>query len=146
MDNSKYIGIDIYKLIPQRPPMVMVDSFDGFVDDISLTSLKIVNSNILCNDDELSESGIIEHVAQSAAARVGYISITNNREVPLGFIGSVDKFQINRKPKIGETLITKIKVVQHVFGITLICAEVYSNDELIAIGNMKIFLQEDEEK
>lgn len=146
MDNSRYSGVEVYKLIPQRPPMVMIDSFDGFVGEISLTSLKVTNTNILCCNEEFSESGIIEHIAQSTAARVGFISITNNKEIPLGFIGSVDKLQIIRKPKNGETLFTRIKVIQHVFGITLIGAEVYSNDELIAKGNMKIFLQEDEEK
>ena len=50
---------DILQLIPQRPPIVMVSSFDGFDGKISLTTLAISPDNIFVADGKLQESGII---------------------------------------------------------------------------------------
>ena len=81
-------GEGILNLIPQRPPIVMVDSFCGIEDDCSYSGLTVTDDNIFCQEGKLQEAGIIEHIAQSAAARIGYIYLQKNEPVPLGFIGS----------------------------------------------------------
>ena len=136
-------GEDIYKLIPQRPPIVMVDKFYGIRDDGSYSGLTVRPDNLFCLENRLQESGIIEHIAQSAAVRIGYIYTQKNELVPLGFIGSVDKLTINSLPESGDELYTKIVVVQEVFDITLIAAQVYVNERLIAECRMKIFLKKE---
>ena len=133
-------GEGIWNLIPQRPPIVMVDSFCGIEDDCSYSALTITSDNIFCQGGELQESGIIEHIAQSAAARIGYIYLQRNEPVPLGFIGSVDKLILHRLPKVGQELSTEITVIQEVFDITLISACVSTAEEVIAECRMKIFL------
>ena len=105
-------GEGILDLIPQRPPIVMVDKFYGIEDDCSYTGLTISSDNIFIENNRFKEPGIIEHIAQSAAARVGYICRQNNVPVPLGFIGSVDKMKIHTLPKVEEELDTKIKIIQ----------------------------------
>lgn len=137
-------GEDILELIPQRAPIVMVDSFWGQEEDCSYTGLTISDNNIFLDQDYFSEPGIIEHIAQSAAVRMGYAYKQMNKPVPLGFIGSVDKMKIYRLPKSGDELYTEIKIIQEVFGITLIGASVKLNDEQIAECRMKIFLNKDE--
>ena len=121
-------GEGILNLIPQRPPIVMVDSFCGIEDDCSYSGLTVTDDNIFCQEGKLQEAGIIEHIAQSAAARIGYIYLQKNEPVPLGFIGSVDK------------LSTEITVIQEVFDITLVSACVSTTEGVIAECRMKIFL------
>lgn len=135
---------DILDLIPQRDPIVMVDGFSGIDNNISVTYLEVKSNNIFLYDNMLTECGLIEHIAQSAAARVGYICLSNGEDIKLGYIGSINKFCIERNPQIGETVKTYIHVVQEVFNITLIEAHCFVNADEIASCQMKIFLNEDE--
>ncbi|WP_018108798.1 hypothetical protein [Bacteroides propionicifaciens] len=134
------VGESLLSLIPQRAPIIMVDKFRGLEDDISLSNLTILDDNIFIEGQSFTESGLIEHIAQSAAARIGYIYKLKNEEVPIGYIGSVDKLTIRSFPKVGDILDTQIRVLQEIFGLTLIYAEVYIGTTLIASCNMKIFL------
>lgn len=137
-------GNSLLELIPQRSPIVMVDIFKGIENDVSRSGLTVLSTNIFVSDDKLMEPGLIEHIAQSAAARIGYIFKLKEENVPIGFIGSVDKLKITRLPMLGEVLDTRICVLQEIFGITLIQADVYVGDESIASCKMKIFLGNEE--
>ena len=134
-------GEGILNLIPQRPPIVMVDSFFGFEENRSYSGLTVTTDNLFCEAGRLQEPGIIEHIAQSAAARIGFIYTRQGEKVPLGFIGSVDKLKIYNLPEAGMKLFTEITVVQEVFDITLISAQVKAEEELIAECKMKIFIK-----
>ena len=137
---------NIIDLIPQRAPIVMVDEFLGIEESVSKSSLTVREDNIFVDDATLSECGLIEQIAQSAAARVGHIFNTLNRPIPIGYIGSVNDFAIAAHPKVGDTIYTTIEVIQEVFNITLIRAVCRVNDVEIATCKMKIFLDTDEAK
>lgn len=134
---------DVTKLIPQRQPIVMIDGFAG-IDEagVSHTTLRIQSQNMFCENGRLSECGIIEHMAQSAAARVGWIALQQGEKVRLGFIGAVDKLEVIEFPQVGQTLYTEISVKQEVFGISLVHAEVLTDGKKVASGNMKIVLED----
>ncbi len=137
---------NIIDLIPQRAPIVMVEEFLGIEENVSRTRLTVQSDNIFVDDDTLSECGLIEHIAQSAAARVGHIFNTLNRPIPIGYIGSVNDFAISAHAKVGDVIYTTIEVIQEVFNITLIRAVCKVNDVEIATCKMKIFLDTDEAK
>ena len=133
---------NIIDLIPQRAPIVMVDEFIGINGNVSKTRFTIYEENIFVDDNKISECGIIEHIAQSAAARVGYIFKSNNQPIPIGYIGSVNNFELNRHPRVGESISTTIEVILEVFNITLIQAHCYVDEEEVASCKMKIFLEQ----
>ena len=60
---------NILSLIPQRPPFVMVDALAYTNEKATATVLKITEQNIFVNKGELTESGLVENIAQTAAAR-----------------------------------------------------------------------------
>ena len=70
---------NILDLIPQRAPIVMVDEFLGIDNNVSKTRFTVKEENIFVDNNQLSECGLIEHIAQSAAARVGFI-FKNNQQ------------------------------------------------------------------
>lgn len=133
-------GEEILGLIPQRQPIVLVDKFYGIENNNSYTGLTIKEDNIFFDKGHFSEPGLIEHIAQSAAARIGYICQQKKIPVPIGFIGSVDKMHIYALPSANDELLTEIKIIQEVDVITLIGATVKSGENLIAECRMKIFL------
>lgn len=132
---------NIISLIPQRAPIIMVDEFLGIEDNLSKTAFTVKEENIFVDAGVMSECGLIEHIAQSAAARVGYLFTEAGKPIPIGYIGSVNNFEIKEFPKVGETIFTNIEVLQEVMGITLIMAHCYINKVEIASCKMKIFLE-----
>lgn len=138
------ITYDILDLIPQRPPIVMIDTFLGIdTNDVAQAALTVLSNNIFVENNLLQEPGIVEHIAQTAAARAGYLFKINNEPIILGFIGSVDKLKIYRLPNIGERLITSISVISEIGDITMISAQTVVEKELIAECRMKIFLKKE---
>lgn len=135
-------GEEIFELIPQRAPIVMVDTLYEADDVSGKTGLTISEDNIFCRDNHMQEPGLIEHIAQSAAAFAGYKTFNDGLPPKLGFIGEIKKCKINTLPKAGESLTTNLKVLGEAAGITLVSAETFVSDTLIVSCQMKIFIQE----
>lgn len=132
--------MEIIDLIPQRDPIVMVDKFISITNGISETQLTIKDDNIFVENGCFTEFGLIEHIAQSAAARVGYICRNENKPISIGYIGAISNMEIEFLPKINDMLETRIEILQEVFNITLIKAESFTNGRSAANCQMKIFL------
>jgi 3-hydroxymyristoyl/3-hydroxydecanoyl-(acyl carrier protein) dehydratase len=134
-------GEELLKYIPQRWPIVMVDAFFGVEEPFSVSGLTVRPGNIFVEHGLLNEPGIIEHIAQSCALRVGYSCAQRRVPVPLGYIAAVKNMTFHTLPAVGDTLTTTVKILQDVFDITLVSAEVKRKEETIATCELKIFLK-----
>lgn len=103
-------GAEIFRLIPQRPPMMMVDTLFSADENGGETGLTVLEDNVFCIDGHLLEPGIIEHSAQSAAAFAGYRYFLAGEEPHIGLIGEIKAFRISRRPAAGENLRTRVTV------------------------------------
>ena len=131
--------INILELLPQRPPFVMVDYLTDYSETQSSCCLEIRPDNIFLENGSLAPAGIIEHIAQTCAARLGYYNCYILKTgVRLGFIGEVKDLSILRLPREGELIETTITVVQEIFDVTLVSAEVRVGTEVIATTRLKI--------
>lgn len=135
-------NINVLDLLPQRPPFVMIDRLVHYDPVVTVSSLEVRADNIFVDDGHFSTAGLNENIAQTCAARMGYMSLSQNGRVKLGFIGAVSGFTVMRTPLVGEVLVTRIEVVQEVFQITLVHATVHVGDELIAETDLKIALED----
>ncbi|MCB0760144.1 MAG: hypothetical protein KDC12_01385 [Flavobacteriales bacterium] len=132
---------NIDSVIPQRPPMVLIDNLLDQNTEMSKTNFTVPEGHVLLDGDELSEAGLIENIAQSAAAGVGYEYAVKQEPAPVGFIGAVSKLVVSNRPKIGECIETLITVTHQLTGITVIQGVSKSGDREMARCEMKIFLQ-----
>lgn len=131
---------DILSLIPQRAPFVMVDEVIYSDETTTRTKFHVKEDNIFAVDGFLKEPALIESIAQTVAAREGYISKLENKPVRLGYIGAVNKLIITGFPKINEDMITEIKIEKQFFNVILITGKIYCNEIVIAQCEMKIFI------
>ena len=129
-------------LIPQKHPFVLVDELISYTNNISICKFVISEKHPLVNDGVLSEGGLIENIAQTAAAGNGYSAKEIGLEVPKGFIAGIKNIKIFRLPSVGSTLKTVVSPENRVMDFNLIKGEVFLNDELIASCNMKIYCPE----
>jgi predicted hotdog family 3-hydroxylacyl-ACP dehydratase len=131
--------LDIYTLLPQQPPFVMVDRLVYNDKVFTKTELLVREDNLFYQEGKLTESGVIENMAQTCAARMGYIrSILNKGDIKMGFIGSISDLHLYQLPKLGDLLETRIEIRSEIFNITLVQAKVCVGKILIAECNMKI--------
>ena len=131
---------DILTLLPQRPPMVMVDRLLHCDPVLTETELTIREDNIMVEDGRMGETGLLENVAQTCAARMGYINMNSGKEVRVGVIGALRDMEIHALPEVGSTITTRIEVSDEVFGMTLAQAESYCGDTLLCRGTITIAL------
>lgn len=127
--------------IPQHPPFVMIDELLYSDDLITRSRFKIKAENVLTFDGEFSEGGLMENIAQTAAAREGYFAQQNNEPIRVGYIGAVKNLAVFHLPKVNDELITEIKIENQVFDVSIISGKVWCNEVLMAECEMKIFLQ-----
>lgn len=137
---------DIKEFIPQREPIIMIDKILECEADWVETAFLIEADNLFVEDGELTESGLMENMAQSAASKVGYECKLNNEEVPLGFIGAISKVNIMFRPKVKDELKTKVIFDKTVFNVSLINASVSVRGKLACECQMKIVIQNKEEE
>lgn len=135
---------NITKLVPQRPPILMIDALLEQDEVSTTTSFKVREDDMFIRDNMLLPEGMLENIAQTAAARAGYYYHQQNATPPLGFIGAITKVEINGQPKVGDTLKTTVSVKSEVFNITLIVGKIELNGQLLAQCEMKIVLADGE--
>jgi predicted hotdog family 3-hydroxylacyl-ACP dehydratase len=131
---------DIQSLIPQRPPILMVDSY-GYEDELNCHSSKAIPTGNMFLDEtgRISAEGILEHIAQTAAAHIGYLRKQAGEKVNLGYIGDIKRCTVTgNMPKAGETLHTRMTVTSQVGSITLVSAETSASSGPILNCRMKL--------
>lgn len=134
------LRIAITDLIPQRPPFVMIDRLAMCDITDAVTELTVRGDNLFAEDGYLSQPGMVENMAQSCAARMGWLSMMRNETVKVGFIGEIRNCKFLRQPAVGESITTKVHIVEDVFNITLATTTMSVDGEVVATATMKIAL------
>lgn len=139
---------NILELIPQRYPMVMIDCLLECNEKKAVSQLTVRPDNIFLDKLGFTTSGIMETIAQTAAARIGFLlkTVEGSREkpIPFGVIGSIKNFKMYFQPPVGSVLTTTVSIEHEVLQATVIKGKVEMNGELAAESNMQIFLTTDQ--
>ena len=131
--------IDIHELLPQQEPFVMVDTLTFFDEKETSTTFTIREDNIFVEDGFLNECAIAENIAQTCAARLGYINkYILKRGIQIVFIGVFKNMVFCESSIDGDVFHTTICVTEQVMEITLVNASVKCGDRIIATAEMKI--------
>ncbi|MEO6669709.1 MAG: 3-hydroxyacyl-ACP dehydratase [Ferruginibacter sp.] len=131
---------NIVSLIPQKAPFVMIDQLIETDETTTRTTFMVREDNIFVEDGILREPALVENIAQTAAARAGYLVQKENLPVRVGYIGAIKDLEIFILPKINDNLETEIVIMNQVFDVTLIAGTVRCNGRVMAQCEMKIFI------
>ena len=132
---------NVLNYIPQRLPIVMIDTLQRVDGAVTETVFTVLQNTLFVKDAVFQEPGLIENIAQTAAAGVGYTCALNNTAVPVGFIGAIKNLTIEYLPKVGDTLVTRVEVLEEIFDMTLIKGESFVGSIRVASCEMKIVLK-----
>ena len=122
--------------------MVMVDTLVEYTASGVMTRLSVRPDNIFVQNGFLSEPGLVENIAQTAAAQAGYDNVLNGIiEAPQGYIATVDYLHIHKLPGLHTTIETRIQVKHQVMNVTIISGTIHCGGETIVQCEMKIFIR-----
>lgn len=124
--------------IPQRKPVVLVDQILHCNDNAITTDFLITDTCLFVENRQLSAAGIMENIAQTAAARIGVIN--QDKAAKIGVIGAIDKFELFENPSCGTTIQTIVTEEFNIFPALMVSAEVFAAGRLIASCRMKVFV------
>lgn len=131
-------SIDIDSIVLQQPPFRFVHRLDSFSKEESIITFTPGDGNLLMENGCLSAAGLIEHMAQANAARIGYYCVyILKAPVDIGYIGQVKVFILHRLPWAGERLTTTVTLKYEVFKVSLCDVVVRSGEEVLASATLK---------
>lgn len=127
-------------LLPQQPPFQLVDFLDIAEPELIQTRFAVPDRHPLLQGDHLSEAGLIENMAQTAAAGSGYQYSRKAEAVPVGYIGAIKNLKVHRLPKKGEVIKTSVRPQYQVGQASIVSAECRMADEVLASCELTIFV------
>ena len=137
-----YENEELFKLMPQRDPIVMVDKIFDAEGDTAHTGLLVKPENYFIEEDgKMAEPGLIEHIAQSASAFMGHKALLAGEPLPVGYIGEVKKFHCYVRPAVGDELTTTVTLGAEINGVTLMTGETRCGETVVADTQMKLFVE-----
>lgn len=139
--NQTTLDINILDVIPQREPIVMIDSLHYSDAQKTISSFEIKPNCIFIENGFLSESGMIENIAQTAAAGFGYIDKKEGKPTAIGYIASIKDIQIHQLPAIGSIITTEIVAQNKILDFNIIQGKVIFEGTEIASCEMRIFVK-----
>jgi predicted hotdog family 3-hydroxylacyl-ACP dehydratase len=117
----------------------MVDTLLFSDENTARTAFRIRADNVLVENGSFSAAGMMENIAQTAAAGMGSIAAAGPPPGP-GYIVSVKNLEIAALPQVGDDLITEIIIEARVLDIVVISGKVSCNGITMAQGEMKILI------
>lgn len=138
-------GNAVLQMIPQKPPMAMIDTIIAVTAQKARTALTITKENIFCDEGFFQAPGLSENIAQTAAAQVGYLSHLAGEAPPVGFIGAIKNLNIEQLPEVGDQLITEIEIEHEIMNFTVINGISKVGEQVMAKCQMKIFIADTEQ-
>ena len=131
----------IIHFIPQRAPLIMVHNLLEAGDDYAITQLQIEADNLFVENGLFREPGLVENIAQSAAAQVGFQCAQKKVPIPVGFIAAIKDLEVFSLPALNSVITTIIKITNKVFDVTLIEGKIVQEGKVLCSCEMRIFVK-----
>ncbi|MEM9144172.1 MAG: ABC transporter permease [Bacteroidota bacterium] len=143
--------IDIRKFLPHRPPFLLVSDMPFIDDESVITEFHIPEDCVFVKNGHFSETGLLENAAQTSSAIVGQsyyrvddFEATSNDLV--GYISAIKKAFIHQLPQVGDTLVSKAKLVSRYDGADLSICTIdctsFRNGDLIVDCRLNFLIHE----
>ena len=134
---------NVEALIPQRDPFICIGALNAFEAEVTESSFTIPADHLLIEEGHFAAEGLIENIAQTAAAGMGFASVDSGTPPAIGFIAAISNVNIHKLPPVNAGIRTIVKTERQVLNVTIIKGSSYMGDQLLAECQMKIFVHDE---
>lgn len=136
-------SIDIHTLLPQQEPFVMISELTHYDDAQVKTRMHVTDENIFSVNGQFATAGMIENIAQTCAARIGYVNkYILKKGIQIGVIAAVRDLKVLGHPHAGSTIDTTLSIVAEVMDMTLAEAKIEEDGKVLATSQVKLSVSE----
>lgn len=134
------IDISIYKILPHREPMIMIDQFTRDSDTMGTAVKQFSGDDYGCENGMVLQGILIECVAQTIAAHHGQTNLDKADSGPaMGMLVTIDHFEFFRPVPQDAKVTIKVEKTDEIGSFHLVKGAVFHENELVASGQIKIF-------
>lgn len=136
------IGFDqIRKMLPQRPPFMLIDKVLEYEPDESLIAFKNITGTEFFSSVHFEECAIypgVYLIEMSAQASLLLLMLSENQrdEKKLGLLGNVSQFQFLNTVVPGDSLKIKVSLVKKIEGMAITKVEIFCEERQVARGQL----------
>ena len=136
---------DIIKLIPHRPPFLLVDRVEDLIINDQAVGIKSVTINENYFKGHFPDYPvmpgvlIVEAMAQTAGCVVSY-SNKNLQGTKIVYLTGVDDAKFKKQVRPGSTLFMEVKILNFKRNFFKFSGKTFSNNELMATANFSAML------
>lgn len=131
-----FTSVNIADLLPQRKPFVMISSLFSCSYERTVARFLIQEDNVFVEDGRLVPEGLVENIAQTCAARIGFINkYILHKPVSVGYVCALKDFKVQKTPVAGETIETEINLKGEFGTMLMVDAIVKSGGNMLAEGS-----------
>lgn len=142
MESIKILPISRY--LPQQRPFILVDKICDGSEKKCTTELTVTDEIVTVGDGELLESGLLENLAQTCAAHIGFVEIhiRKSNKINIGLVGAVKQCEIRRRVRVGEKLTTEAEETFVFDNMSSYIVVAKVGAEIIAQGELQVVLSD----
>jgi radical SAM protein with 4Fe4S-binding SPASM domain len=139
------LPLPVDEIIPQKPPMRIIDSLDKLAERSASCSVLIKKDMPFINDDgSVDNVAYLEMIAQSIAALNGFRNMNESESSPEGYLLGAKNLSILGKAEAGESLSIAVFKYARYGGFGIVKGIVSNNNGIIARGEIKVWHKTDE--
>ena len=128
----------IESFIPQRAPFIMIDNLIEATPNKFTTDFLILSDNIFLENKLLREFALIENIAQSGAAGIGFLNRSLKTKPVDGFIGGISKLIVHDLPKVNDKIYTIVTKLHQLGNMYLLKGESFVNGNRLIECEVKL--------
>ncbi|MEI6083890.1 MAG: hypothetical protein WCS70_06270 [Verrucomicrobiota bacterium] len=126
-------------LIPHRAPMRWVDALTECTDTTATATVCFEANHFAVTDGVVLEPALVECIAQTCAAALGYRARGQAGEARLGMLTIVSDFQIHSRPLAGQQLTITVRELRRLGPMLMVTGSVAYDGQVIATGNLTLY-------
>lgn len=126
--------------------MLLLDRLESFSHEGAKGTMTICEGNpFLRSDGVLERVAYAEILAQCFAAGAGALQNQSGQETAtLGYLAALRDIVVHADAKLGQHLVAEVRVAARLGGVTVVDGEVRTNGLLLASGQFKVFIPQEE--
>ena len=130
----------IEQLVPHQPPFRWIDALVGCTETTAMAIATVTESHFASSDGRLLEIGLLECMAQTAAAAAAWrmLDHPSPSRRDAGMLAAINDFSCAARPPFGAQLVIEIRELKKFGPLLRLAGTVHWNSRLLAHGELTV--------
>lgn len=138
---SPSLPLPLSGLIPHRPPMLAVDTLIELTDDEAVSETVFSPDSIFMGDGHVEEAVLFEMIAQTFAGAMA--AGGRKAGATAGYLVGLKRVSLHAPALAGLPVRVRAKIISRVEDFFVVQGEVHQQGQLLAAGQITVFVPED---